>query len=395
MLKHGVTCILMFLLVLANSVRADEMIGEPDRLAEDFVTVSLVVCEPRNVLYSSLGHAALHLQCPTYDLDYIFTYESEGVTNKVWTFLKGDLKMGMFAFPTHLFLDLCQNVGRGVKEYKMNLTPLQKQQLWRVMDDMRTAGMTLPYDYFRRGCAKSVVHVINKTIGADGIHYAPWTDKYTKHAMRELCCDFVTDAPWNEFVSYFLVGTKADKEYLCVQKLIVPTDLVEVWQQATLDNGMPVLEIEPQILVEQTETRKATWCTPLLVSIFLVLLALGSLATRWTENRTLRLTGQVIDYLVLVIATALGLLMTYLICLSSLPCTEWNWLIIPFNILPALCWCWRKYWAWPYAVLLVVWMIVMIAWPHRLVDMAHVLLVLAWTLVLAKQGACWRSKGTA
>ena len=35
-----------------------------DRLAPDFVTVSLVVCDPDEVLYSTLGHAALHLQCP-------------------------------------------------------------------------------------------------------------------------------------------------------------------------------------------------------------------------------------------------------------------------------------------------------------------------------------------
>ena len=98
-----------------------------DRLAPDFVTVSLVVCDPDEVLYSTLGHAALHLQCPTFDLDYIFSYEGENVRNQVWSFLKGDLKMGMYAFPTGLFLDIYRLSGRGVKEYTINLSPEQEQ----------------------------------------------------------------------------------------------------------------------------------------------------------------------------------------------------------------------------------------------------------------------------
>ena len=49
-----------------------------DRLAPDFVTVSLVVCDPGEIMYSVLGHACLHLQCPSFGMDYIFSYESHG-----------------------------------------------------------------------------------------------------------------------------------------------------------------------------------------------------------------------------------------------------------------------------------------------------------------------------
>ena len=103
-----------------------------DRSADDFVTVSLVVCDPDEVLYSTLGHAALHLQCPTFGLDYIFSYESEDVRAKIWTFLKGDLKMGMFSMPVDTFLTSYQITGRGVREYTINLSPEQKQKLWEV-----------------------------------------------------------------------------------------------------------------------------------------------------------------------------------------------------------------------------------------------------------------------
>lgn len=359
-----------------------------DRTADDFVTVSVVVCNPYEVLYSSLGHAALRLQCPAFDLDYVFTYEGEGVRNKVWRFLKGDLKMGMYALPTDLFLQIYESVGRGVKEYKMNLSPTQEQDLWRAMDEMQTAGMTMPYDFFKRGCAKSVVKVVRKVVGPDGIHYAPWPEKYSKHTIRELVRDYITELPWTEFMLYFLIGSEAEQPMSNEEKLIVPTDLVEVWQQATFDNGKSVLDSEAHMLLESNVQMKAGWFTPLLASILLLVLALGSLATCRVANQTCRIAGNVVDYTLLAIQTLLGLLMVYLVCFSSLPCTKWNWLIIPFNILPAICWYWRKYWALPLACVLLVWCGVMtrqLLWGHVLVDWPHIILVLAFVVLLVKQ----------
>ena len=358
-----------------------------DRMAEDFVTVSVVVCDPYEVLYSSLGHAAIRLQCPVYDLDYVFTYEGESVRNQVWRFLKGDLKMGMYALPTELFLKIYESVGRGVREYKMNLSPMQKQQLWRTMDEMRTAGMTMPYDFFKRGCAKSVVKVVRKVVGPNGIHYAPWSEKYTEHTIRELVRDYIPELPWTEFMLYFLIGSEAERPMSCEEKLIVPTDLVEVWQQATFDNGKPVLDGEAHVLVQPTQQMKAGWFTPLLASLLLLLLALGSLATCWMPNKVCGMVGNVVDYSMLIIQTLLGILMVYLVCFSSLPCTKWNWLIIPFNILPTIGWYWRKYWALPLACILLVWCGVMAGmhlWGHVLVDWPHIILVLAFTVVLVK-----------
>lgn len=345
-----------------------------DRLDPDFVTVSLVVCDPGEVLYSTLGHAALHLQCPVFNLDYIFTYESENVREKIWTFLKGNLKMGMFALTPEEFLDSYRLDGRGVKEYTLNLSPEQKQNLWRVMDNHVLEGANLPYDYFHRGCAKSVVQVIHEAIGKRAIHYAPWSDKYTKHTTRELGCIFVPISSWERFILFFLVGSEFDKSYPCEQKLIVPTDLVEVWQQATFASGKPVLDSEPRVLLEATRHNEGTWCTPLLVSLLLLLLAF----VPWKG----------VDYTLLALYTLIGAVMTYLIVFSGLPCTNWNWLIIPFNILPAIFWHWRKYWALPYAAILFVWCLVMSGeffWGHVLVDWPHIVLALAFSVVCAKQ----------
>ena len=344
-----------------------------DRLADDFVRVSLVVCDPYEVLYSTLGHAALHLQCPTFNLDYIFSYESENVRDKIWTFLKGDLRMGMFSMPVDTFLAAYQESGRGVKEYTINLSPEQKQKLWEVADNKVAEGTNIPYDYFHRGCAKSVVLIMKEAIGKNAVHYAPWSDKYTKQTQREIVRNFITGAPWEEFFMYFLIGVDGDKDYPCEQKLIVPTDLVEVWQKATFDSGKFVLDSEPRVLLEASRQNEGTWCPPLLVSLLLLLLAF----VPWSWA----------DYLVLTVATVAGVVMTYLVCISHLPCTDWNWLIIPFNILPALAWHWRKYWALPYAIIIFLWCAVMSGewfWGHVIVDWPHIILALSFGIVLLK-----------
>ena len=380
---------LLFLLVFSIEAFGQETNDTVNRMADDFIRVSLVVCDPDDVLYSTLGHSALHLECPMFELDEIFTYEGENVRDEIWTFLKGELKMGLFALPPEIFLESYIERGRGVREYTINLDPLQEQKLWEVLDNRAAESLSLPYDYFHRGCAKALVQVMHEAIGKNAIHYGPWPEKFVKKTQREIVRDFITDAPWEEFFLYFLIGTEGDKRCPYEQKVIIPTDLVDVWQRATLDGGQPMLDSMPRVILEGTRHNEGTWCTPLFVSIVLLVLALGSLATLWTNNRTCIIVGTVIDYLLLVIEAIIGLVMTYLILFSDLPCTDWNWLIIPFNILPAIFWHWRKYWALPYAAIVFIWCIVMMCelfWGHVLMDWAHIILAFIFFVLLLKLG---------
>lgn len=336
-----------------------------NRQAEDFIRVSLVVCDPSDVLYSTLGHACLHLQCPAFDKDFFFSYESEGVLDKVWTFLRGDLKMGMVAWEPENFVAMYAADGRGVREYQLCLSPGQEQALWYYMDQRVDEGWNHPYDYYRRGCAKSVVEVVNSALGSQAIHYGSWPDRFYEKTMRELIADQLDDYPWNEFILHFLGGIEGDKDCAPEQKLIIPTDLVDVWQQATID-GHPLLVSEPHVLVETTTTTK-TWFTPMLVAILLLIVSW------WTP------------WPMLIVQTVIGLVMCYLIGFSDLPCTTWNWLIIPFNPLPALLWCWRKYWSLPWAMVLMGWIVAMLLVPHMLVGWPHIVLTAAMVVMLCRQ----------
>ena len=94
--------------------------------SDDFVKASILVATPSNVLYSCAGHACIRMQCLHYDLDVVYTYESEDVQSRVLTFLMGGLKMGMTYVPTKKLLSDLGGKGRGITEYPLNI-PLDKR----------------------------------------------------------------------------------------------------------------------------------------------------------------------------------------------------------------------------------------------------------------------------
>ena len=371
-----VTMLLVLIFGLGGSAYAQEQEIDSVQRAElwkkpDFVRAYLVVAEPGGALYSIFGHACFHMVCPAYELDYFFSYESEGAANKVWSFLSGNLKMGMVGMYAEEYMADFDKEGRGVKEYELNLPIDVKRELWRVLDEKVAEGMDLSYDFESRGCAYACVMMLNEALGDTKIEYGTWSPRFNR-TRREMCNDFgKVDYPWNMMFIMALVGTDVDKMLTPEEKLIIPTELVEVWQNAKV-NGEYLLSREAHVLKPSTRHHRATWFTPMKVALLLLLLAIVAWFVAFPY----------IDWLILAIVTLMGCAMTYLVVVSTLPCTSWNWLIIPFNILPAICWKWRNYWATPYAVMTGIWIACMIASPHQLIDPSMAVVALAFMLIL-------------
>lgn len=356
-----------------------------DRMADDFVEAYVAVIGPGDYLYTTLGHAAYHLKCPAFDLDYYYTMEGEDEKDAVWRFLKGDLKMGLFRIPAKDFLAPYEKEGRGITEWELNLSPKQKQRLWAVLDKHVKDWQELPYDFFQRGCAIAMVDVMNEVVGREKIHYSNnWPEKF-KGTIREMGCKTLGDkAKWDLFFMFFWVGDDIDKTLPNERKIVFPEDLVFVWKNATID-GKTILEHNAKEVLPSVRHEKRIWCTPLLVSIGLCIVVLLSFCTISVKKAWVKYSGIIVDYTILGIVTAIGVFITYLLLFSNLPCTNWNWLYIAFNPLPAICWHWRRYWALPYAVLMLVWIVAMICAPHLLALSSHLVLVSAFVIVLIKE----------
>lgn len=354
--------------------------GAPVEEREDFVTVSLMIASPGTELFSCVGHAFLRLECPTHQLDYCFSYESEPVSNRVFSFLSGKLKMGMLAMATDQFLTQYRVTGRGVWQYRLNLPLAAKKRLWQIMDEKAAEGANLMYDYMQRGCAWSVLSCLQEAIKPQALSVSHWPDKY-RLTRRELTVQMLEPHPWLLLFLQTIVGTEIDRAVPRQQKVIMPQDLRDFLHLTTIA-GTPVISSAPQEIVAARPVKQSSiGLKPIYIAFFCVLLSLLNIKYRW----------RMIDYIFLSFQSILGIFISYLIFCSDLPATNWSWLIIPFNPLPLLGWSFRRYWAAFYAALLGVWLVVLICAPHQLTDPAYEVLVGAYILFYI--GQVWRNRG--
>lgn len=335
--------------------------------ADDFVTASILVATPGNVLYTCFGHACIRLQCPHYEFDLVYSYESEDVKDKMLSFLKGDLKMGMMAVSTELMMEFYTKEGRGVTEYVLNI-PLDKRKLlWQYLDERLKEGINLRWDYLNRGCAYACLRAIRAAVSPDTLSFGEWDEKFIKKTRRTLASYQVKAFPWNYFILQTIAGVETHQPYSIVDKVVTPTDLEEVLQKTTL-NGKPLVKSSSTLVKQTVSLKPAGLFTPMLLACILLVLAI--ISCFWMQRP--------LSILLLVLQSALGLLLTFLLVFSKLPLTDFSWLIIPFNPLPLLLWYWRKWWLLPFALICLVWSIVMlIESENAWVDPAHTVIVLA------------------
>ena len=241
------------------------------------------------------------------------------------------------------------------------------------------------------------------------------------------------------------MGVETDRNVLLIERVVLPNDLLDFLRTARV-KGVPVIT-EPGVeLLPQVATYSAPWVTPIMVAWLCVALAVvylfltrvlppsgkemsrsaspllppserggaqsagGSTPCGTPAQKDCRGVGgspaatsngkrakgnvagvlaRILSILFLSIQSLAGLFFFYLVFISDLPATGWNWLVIPFNPLPLVFWKWRRRWALGFVGILVAWEAYMLLSPHRLTDPAYLVLVAAYAVFYAAIG--WRA----
>ena len=346
-----------------------------DRLAPDFVLVSLCIADPtdwHDDVLGMAGHAFLRLQCPTFGLDYCFSYEGERVNDNIYQYLSGKTKMGMFAVPTNEYLEDFRHWNRSVHEYRLNMPPEAEQRLWEIMDNHITNKISLRHDLNKYGCAITIVKFVKQALGETPIVYAP--DPEMEHmTRREIGYRSLANHPWFRLVHLIISDNKADKQIPIDEKLIVPVDLAEVWQHASVV-GQPFATHVGDIVEGAPLDNSKPWFTPMLTALLILIITIGFACTRYPYW----------DLLLLGFQTLLGCVLLFLwIVMREFGGAAYI-LMALFNPLPLIVWRWHRYWALPYAILLAIGVIILTCWPHMLVDPALLVLALSYVVLFAK-----------
>ncbi len=343
-----------------------------DRTAEDFVKISLIISEPTKGLFSPFGHTALRLQCPVFDLDYAYHYVMLHATeaeNQTLSYISGRFEVRLIAESFDAYLLDNENRHRGLKEYPLNLLPEEEQRLWQILDEEMERENILKYDFFRKGCAVMMLEMLEKTVGISSLDYTD-ADPYFNRPQYEIIARQLEDVPWVRFAMTTAMFGCTNLRFQ--EKLQVPSHLASVWQ-ATKVNGRRLAGDEI-ILSKHWYYTDDSYLTPGRIALFFMIISMISLFVR----------NNYLDYLVLAMQVFMAI-SVLAIAIVGFSYVRWNWLFVPFNILPVFCWKWRKYWALPYAGVLMLWVFVMLFIPHCLVDTTHIILVQAFIVVLLHQ----------
>ena len=329
---HLLTAIL--LLIPTNVVAQEPEISD----SAHFVTSSLLMMTPGEASYSSLGHCAIRMECPSEELDYCFSLEMDTGPDDYARFFTGNAVAGVFGVQTDTFLQPYRDEGRGVTQYELNLTLEEKQLLWKDLDEEMVKPPHLRFNFLNTNCVMMCMMMIEGALIDESIHFDHLPSYMLGNNGAKI--RYITqDDPWQEFVYILLAGAACDKDY-DIEYCMSPRTIVEILQDAEIQDydgfRRTVFKGAPTTLIKPLASSHPFVLTPFLLFSILLLTVILITIAKWTMGA--RTICHLTDIILLVMQTLIGVVLLYTSTIANLFGTRWNWYLIPFLPIPILLW---------------------------------------------------------
>ena len=331
--------LLLFLTLTASAQEKED--ASSDSLHTD-VHAALVVITPGETPSTMFGHMAIRMWCPSAGLDYCFTEKIPEWGNDFITGVFRRVREGIIPEETKMFRDDYRKEGRGITEYELKLSLKEKQRLWMLLDKEFEKGLAYDLDYITRGCATIATNMVLGATYERQINLTPYIDKYIEgNTRRDIVLRYIDFNSWNGFIGHSIFGGTPDDEVSGDAKLIMPQDVITVFDAANLIHGK-------NVICHPTVKAKGDSCfSPLVFAILFLILCF--------------VKTDIIDYPVMALHTFLGLFLCTVVFISNAPGTEWNWLVVVFNpVVSVLFWFRNKNIHWAIVIVTMAFLLFMI-----------------------------------
>lgn len=313
-MKHLFAYIPLLLLAISAKAQTDST----DSALPTDVYAYYVVVTPGNTFTTMLGHAAIRMQCPSAGLDYCFTVKSPEIGNEFTAMTLRTLRAGLVPEETQQFRHDYESEGRGLTQYKLQLTIDEVRRLWWLLDSRVAQGLYRNIDYIHNGCAQEMVEELMAAVKERSIDFDAIANELLPYEnRRQILARYKNAHTWRGFLGHSLYGGSPDELVHGTDKLIMPLDVAAALQKAGLAE-------DAELLSEPTYTDSTPFFSPLMAAVLFLLLCLIPVNTPF------------IHYTLWTLHFLVGLFLAWLIFVSKTPGTEWNWFIIPFCPIPFL-----------------------------------------------------------
>ena len=312
-------------------------IGNTTNYAEtpaDSIRVSLLTCSPHDEIYSLYGHTAIRYEDKASKTDIVVNY---GMFSFKKPFFVARFVLGLTDYEMGIqdFNDFCyeyQYFGSQVTQQEINLTPEEKGQLLKALQENYANARVYRYNYFYNNCTTKARDIILKSINGK-IEYKNAIDKSV--SFRDLIHGCNANYSWASFGNDLLLGFKADMQTTREEQQFLPDNLMRDFGQAKIvsaDGSARPLVKNTEIIVKGNDYAIAgkTKVTPQFVFITLLLLIAAIVVAEFkTKKRFLWVD------ISLLLASGLAGLILFVMLFSEHPTTSTNlqiFILCPLNL---------------------------------------------------------------
>lgn len=262
----------------ADSLKASAInkeAGEPN-----FVHAYIMDVTPGKAFYSTYGHAAIRMVCPSKKLDYCFTFEMDMTVSSNIDVLTKKAKAGFFMKPTPLFVDSYQQEGRGITAYELNLTPKQKQNLWRFLDKSVAEGASWTFNYTTVNCLSMVFYAIKSSITPQKIGFKQ-LPALTQAAFSDWQDQINQQSPWVNILMHAVLWEDTGDNMSPMDKL-TPENLREILPQAYIADSLgtssrSLVIGKPISILPEVYHAHSCWFRPRMALTLVICLCMGGI----------------------------------------------------------------------------------------------------------------------
>lgn len=307
----------------------------------DSAVISLITCSPGKEVYSKFGHTAIRVKDTSNNIDLvynygIFSFDTEGFYYK---FIKGETDYQLGVYDTNYFLPEYAARNSMVWEQVLNMTPLEKKNLVRILqENYKPENRIYRYNFIFDNCSTrprdKIIEAMRGHIRFSGIPEL--------RTFRQWIAQYVGNETWLKFGIDIVFGIEADRVATESESMFLPEVLMNEIQNANIVTPgtapRKLVSNDKKILVDkkpEAEDNPNWLFKPLTFSI--ILLIIGTLITIYDYYR--KRIYKPFDSALLGLTGLAGIIVFYLMAFSSHPMVSTNLNILwlnPLNVILAV-----------------------------------------------------------
>lgn len=305
-------------------------------LLSESAKLYLLTCTPGTEVWSKYGHTGIRVCDEANKMDIVFNYGIFSLMEDGFylKFIKGETyyQLGIESY-SH-FVRFYNKIGRKTYLQELNLTPMQKQQVFdALMVNYQPENRFYLYNFVFDNCATRPYYLLKNALQDTIISSY---QGYANQPFRSTITHYTGPYSWVDFGINMVFGSKADQPMTNEQRLFLPEELMFYLSEAHLSDGTPLVIHET---IAPFEIAPVPWYADCRFGI--ALFALLMVLISWWDRKRNKLSWWLDAILCLVYLVLLAIVI-FLTFFSVHPLVGFSWRLL---ILPLIHLCARLiYW---------------------------------------------------